>query len=158
MTAPMPKNSSTLSCEILSRAADVSALADAIEDWAGASGIQPKTIKYVGLMLDELIANVVSHAYGGREDGRIEVTAAYDGSIVTVTLRDYGPAFDPTQLAPAATDQGVEEREIGGLGVHFVRRIADQFSYRRDGNANEIVFCKAAPIENPGRREGRQDS
>lgn len=110
-----------------------------------ASGVGLKTACYVGLMLDELIANIIMHAYGGRGAGIIELAADYDGSNVTVRLRDYGPSFDPTALAPAKTELELDKREIGGLGVHFVRRIADAFSYRRDGDANEVFFSKNEP-------------
>lgn len=132
----------TFSCRLHSNAAEVAALADALAGWAKGCGMHARTVNYLGLMLDELVSNIVRHAYAGRHDGSIEIAAHCDGSAVCVTLRDEGPAFDPTQLAPADTEQGMDEREFGGLGVHFVRRIADRFSYRRDGTANETVFCK----------------
>lgn len=147
---PTPETPQTFSCCLHSNAAEVSALADALADWASALGVQTRTVNYLSLMLDELVSNIVRHAYGGRDDGMIEIAARYDGSAVCVTLRDQGPAFDPTRLAPADTGQKMDEREFGGLGVHFVRRIADRFGYQRDGAINETVFCKQDVSVNGG--------
>ena len=137
----MPTDSNTFSCTLLSRAQDVAALADSVQEWAKSCGLPDRSCHYLGLLLDELIANIVHHAYQGRDDGRIEIQAQFDGAMVRVALRDAGPPFDPTLLAPADTTQTMEAREFGGLGIHFVRRIANHFSYRRDGDVNEVVFC-----------------
>lgn len=125
-----------------SRAAEIAEAADAMRDWGQANGFQTRTINCIGVVLDELLANIASHAYGGREDGRIEVGAAFDGSSVSVTVRDYGPAFDPTQAAPVNTEQTIDERDFGGLGLLILNRFADTVSYRRDGDANAVVFGK----------------
>ena len=137
----MPNNSSSFSRQLTSRAEDIAALADDVHAWSKTCGISGRSCHHLGLLLDELIANIVHHAYQGRDDGRIEIQAQFDGAMVRVALRDAGPPFDPTLLAPADTTQTMEAREFGGLGIHFVRRIANHFSYRRDGDVNEVVFC-----------------
>jgi serine/threonine-protein kinase RsbW len=137
----MPTDSNTFSRTLLSRAQDVTALADSVQEWAKSCGLPDRSCHYLGLLLDELIANIVHHAYQGRDDGRIQIRIRIDGTQVCVTLRDTGPPFDPTRWAPADTTQAMDEREFGGLGIHFVRRIAEHFSYRRDGDVNEVVFC-----------------
>ena len=137
----MPTDSNTFSCTLLSRAQDVAALADSVQEWAKSCGLPDRSCHYLGLLLDELIANIVLHAYQDRDDGRIEIMIRLDGTMICVTLRDTGPPFDPTQQTPADTTQTVEERDFGGLGIHFVRGIASHFTYRRDGDVNEVVFC-----------------
>jgi serine/threonine-protein kinase RsbW len=152
MSAPS-SSSSSFSRQLNSRAPEIAELADAVEEWAATTGVQERTIRYVNIILDELIANIVAHAYRNCNDGIIEVNADYDGHRVCVTLRDYGPEFDPTSLPPADTEKDIDEREIGGLGVHFVRKLADHLSYQRhDGVANVVVFCKAeaSPESGPG--------
>ncbi len=137
----MLNNSTVFSRELLSRSADIAVLADSVQDWAATCGLSERTRHLLGILLDELVANIVRHAYTDREDGRIEVVMQLEDAMVCVTLRDFGSPFDPTLLAPADTTSGVDERDFGGLGIHFVRRIADRFSYRRDGDANEVTFC-----------------
>jgi serine/threonine-protein kinase RsbW len=128
--------------QLLSRPEDMAGLPDDLLAWAEAREVSARTIRYVNLMLDELISNIARHAYAGSVCGRIELSADYDGARVCLTLRDYGPPFDPLNCLAPETAQGLDEREFGGLGVHFVRKMADHISYRRDGDANEIVFCR----------------
>lgn len=139
----MPRETQIFRRQLRSGTADIAQLADALPDWAEACGMTKKTARYLSLMLDELIANIAEHAYGGREDGPIDVLAEFDGANVCLTLRDAGPPFDPTQLAPAALQGDVDQREPGGLGVHFVRQIADEFRYRRMEGGNEVFVRKA---------------
>ena len=133
----------TFSHQLSSNATEIAELFDLVAGWAKPLGVGQRTINYLILILDELVANIATHAYGGHGEGRIEIVASYDGASVCVTLRDHGPPFDPSQQAPANVELDMDDREIGGLGIHFVRRIADQLSYRRDGDVNEIVFCKS---------------
>lgn len=138
-----------LSRDFISRPEEIAALPDVLAAWAEAQGVGMRTINYVNLMLDELVSNIARHAYEGREDGRIEFSANFDGVSVCVRLRDYGPPFDPLCQSAPETAQGIEAREFGGLGIHFVKKMADHFSYRRDGDANEIVFCRRE-MKTPG--------
>lgn len=143
----MLNNSSAFSRVLQSRSADVATLADNVLDWAATCGLTERTRHQLGILLDELIANIVRHAYSGRENGRIEVEIRLEEAMLCVTLRDFGPPFDPTQLVPTNTTQDIDERSFGGLGIHFVQRMADRFSYRRDGDANEVIFCLSSMKE-----------
>lgn len=100
----------------------------------------------MSLMLDELITNIVMHGYGPSADGQVRVDASVEAGRFVVTLTGRAFAFDPLQVPAPDTTMELEEREIGGLGVHFVRRMADELSYRRiadaGGGANELRLVK----------------
>lgn len=121
---------------------EIAALPDVLVAWAEAQGVGMRTINYVNLMLDELVSNIARHAYEGRADGRIELSASFDDfrcvSACVITDR---PLILLCQSAPE-TALDIEARELGGLGIHFVKKMADHLSYRRDGDANEIIFCR----------------
>lgn len=96
------------------------------------------------LALDELITNAISHGFPGRAPGHITVTVERAGDRVTATLRDDGIAHDPFAQAPDPDlDLGIEEREIGGLGVFLVRELMDRADYRREGDFNIITLTKS---------------
>ena len=101
----------------------------------------------VNLILDELITNVIEHGYHGQPTGRIEVEAMVSEDSVVVRLTDHAPAFDPLQRPLPDTSADIDRRHIGGLGILFARRLADEMSYRRVGpdgpqQANEVHFVK----------------
>jgi anti-sigma regulatory factor (Ser/Thr protein kinase) len=62
--------------------------------------------------------------------------------VVSLTVQDEGVPFNPLD-APAADDTApIEERPIGGLGIHLVRKLMDEIAYAREGNRNRLVVRK----------------
>lgn len=86
------------------------------------------------------MANVVKYAYPEGSDGSIELTAQRSGNEVTFTLTDNGEPFDPTTIKPIDTSLSIEERPIGGLGIHLIKQMMDQVSYRYSDNKNILTM------------------
>lgn len=125
--------------------AEIESLTEALRGWSERHGIPARTVNSIILMLDELLTNVVMHGYGDDDSGEIEVTVLPVTNGVEVIIRDSAPAFDPFSIAEPDTTLDIDERDIGGLGVHFVRKMADNFAYRRDADFNEVRFSKSFP-------------
>jgi anti-sigma regulatory factor (Ser/Thr protein kinase) len=98
----------------------------------------------VNVALDELLANKLSHGMADRDAGsaKVEVQVQLDEERLTVTITDDGPGFDPFGQAEPDTTLSVEEREIGGLGIHLVRKLMDEVSYERRDGKNVVVLVK----------------
>lgn len=101
------------------------------------------------LALEEFLVNVVTHAYAG-SPGPVEVNCAVtelDGQVfLGVSIKDWGPAFDPFAQAPEPDlSLGVDERPIGGLGIHLVKAMAAHWMYQRQGEANIVNLYFAKP-------------
>jgi anti-sigma regulatory factor (Ser/Thr protein kinase) len=65
-----------------------------------------------------------------------------DKERLTVTLIDDGPPFDPFSEAAPDVTLSVEDRVIGGLGIHLVRKLMDEVSYERRDGQNVVVLKK----------------
>ena len=61
---------------------------------------------------------------------------------IAFALKDKGKPFNPTAQAEADTISGLEERQIGGLGIHLIRNIMDQMEYRREADSNVLIMTK----------------
>lgn len=96
----------------------------------------------VSVALDELLANAHSHARTGRDPCSVTVEVALDQDRVTVILTDDGTPFDPFGQDAPDTTLSVEERPIGGLGIHLVGQLMDQVSYQRREGHNVVVLVK----------------
>jgi serine/threonine-protein kinase RsbW len=92
--------------------------------------------------IDEILSNVVRYAYAGRAPADIELEFEFRHGIVTVTVIDSGPRFNPLEAPEPRTDLPLDERRPGGLGIAFIRSLTDEARYEwRDGkNALTIAL------------------
>lgn len=95
----------------------------------------------VHLMIEELFTNMVKYGGASRED--IEIGLAWEAPWLTVRLRDFDvERFDVTQAPRADLRQPVEQRRQGGLGLHFVQRVADGLAYEWVDRVSTITITK----------------
>lgn len=131
-----------LHCTLTGTVAELPAFFERMEDWALEHDIPLPLSSSFGLMLDELLTNVATHGYQG-QGGPVTIQLRFDApATLNAVLRDEGPAFDPTTLVAADVEASLEDRHIGGLGVHLVKKLADRFGYRRDGAVNEVSLSR----------------
>jgi anti-sigma regulatory factor (Ser/Thr protein kinase) len=50
--------------------------------------------------------------------------------------------FNPFTTEAPDTDLSIEEREVGGLGIHLVKNIMDEVHYKRHGDTNIVTVVK----------------
>jgi serine/threonine-protein kinase RsbW len=130
------------------------ALLDALEAHLSEAGAPMGVASAVMIAADEVLSNVVDH--GGA--ATVQVTAGVRDGRVTVEVVDDGVAFDPTAAAAPDTSLDVEDRDVGGLGVHLVRKLMDEVAYRREGERNRLRFSRSYDLMSPSRRTGGEAS
>jgi anti-sigma regulatory factor (Ser/Thr protein kinase) len=93
------------------------------------------------LALEEILLNVATH--GRPVDGRepsVEVRLDWDGKAVRMVILDDGLPFDPLSRDPPDVDAPLEDRPVGGLGVHLVRTLMDDVAWRHVDGRNELTL------------------
>ena len=111
-------------------------LLDRLEAFAEEAGIAPRAAQHLALVAEELAANVAMHAKGA---SMLRVEVRHEGDTLHLLIEDDGPEFDPLSAPAPDLDAGVEERDIGGLGVHFVRKLTRSAHYERLGGLNRLT-------------------
>lgn len=97
---------------------------------------------HVQLVLDELATNVINHGYGA-SGHNFQVMIESKPQAVRIEMVDEARPFDPLQDAPnPTTDASVEEREVGGLGVHIAKQLMDEMEYWREDGKNRLTLVK----------------
>ncbi len=114
----------------------------AFNDFAVAHGLAPAVRRKMNLVFDELLNNTMSYGFDDGQDGVIEIDVEVDADRLVVTIRDNGRPFNPFGAVVPDTTLSVDERQIGGLGVHLVRNVMDEFAYHRQTDRNVIVLTK----------------
>ncbi|WP_372404655.1 ATP-binding protein [Streptomyces luteireticuli] len=120
-------------------------------DLAALAGLPDEAAYRLRLAADELATNVVVHGYRGRE-GELRLEGGVDPDTVWLRLEDDAPRFDPRDgHRPPQTDLPLEQRPIGGLGVHLALTALDDFShgYADGRNSSTLVIRRDGPGHRP---------
>lgn len=102
----------------------------------------PEALSFdVNLILEELFTNFVKYNPEGEEEIEISLERLEDD--LEIRLVDVGVReFDPTARPEVDVDRKPEERTPGGLGIHLVKKIADEIRYEHRDGASIITVTK----------------
>jgi sigma-B regulation protein RsbU (phosphoserine phosphatase) len=115
---------------------------DFVKSFGDELKLEEKDTQNLKLAIEEAVVNVINYAYPKGTYGSIELDASLEGNELKFILSDSGKEFDPTLRPEADINAGVEDRPIGGLGVHLVRQIMDSVSYERKEGMNILTMTK----------------
>ena len=127
--------------------ASLSLIRKFVRQQAIAAGLDKKQIYKLGLAIDEIATNAISHGYEESEtSGELSLSAEIDAATLTIVLEDTAPPFDPlTEAEPENLDQPLEQRAAGGLGVFLAVQNVDDFAYRYANGRNCHTFIMNRP-------------
>ena len=115
----------------------------AIEELAEEENWSPDVTFQIGLAVEELGVNIVNYGYEDDKDHEIRIVISSDDEAITIEIEDDGHAFNPLSDAPEPDlDAEVEDRTVGGLGIHLVRTMMDEVHYQRQQNKNCLTLVK----------------
>jgi anti-sigma regulatory factor (Ser/Thr protein kinase) len=111
-----------------------------VEGFLDGEGIDTDPSFEIQLVIEELFTNMVKYSRDGHQD--IAISLEREGPRLVIRLRDFDvEPFDVTRVPTADVDQPITERTRGGLGLHLVRQVADDFRYDyRDRNSTITVI------------------
>jgi anti-sigma regulatory factor (Ser/Thr protein kinase) len=106
---------------------------DHVREFVGAAaqkcGLDAPAIYAVQLAVDEGFSNIIEHAYGGECLEKIECKCQIAPSGLTITLRDCGSPFDPASIPDPNLTAELQDRDVGGLGLYFIRQLMDEVEF-----------------------------
>jgi serine/threonine-protein kinase RsbW len=123
-------------------AAAIGTLMDRLEAFVEEAALPPQLGSRLMLVCEELAANVAEHAAGASS---LRIAIHRDEAAVRVAVEDDGPAFDPLGVPEADTTLTAEERGEGGLGLHLIRKLAQDVRYARVDNWNRVSLVLGMP-------------
>lgn len=109
---------------------------------AGEFELEESVVMNLKLAVEEAVVNIISYAYPGKKDEKIQIEVTYASKRITVVITDSGIPFDPTAGQEPDLSLPLEERPIGGLGTYLVRQLMTDVHYARSGNKNILTMIK----------------
>jgi serine/threonine-protein kinase RsbW len=118
-------------------------LTEILEDWGVNESLEPSIVGVFNVCLDEIITNIIKHGYeSSGKSGTIQLELAVGPGWAEAVTLDQAPAFDPLAKATPDTGLALEDREIGGLGIHLVREMMDRVAYQYVDGSNRFLMRK----------------
>lgn len=126
---------------------ELSQLAIDLETFGEENEISPAIIPCFNLCLDEVLTNIISYGYDDGPEHAAHLELSLKDEVMTAEIRDEGRAFNPLEDAPEPDlESDIEDRDIGGLGIHFCKEMMDKLEYRREDDWNILTMSKSVAL------------
>ena len=131
-----------LSLSIKNDLGEIGRMSQEVASWCHTQ-VLPEEVEFqIDLVLDELVSNVIRHGLKDNKEHFIAVNMWCDGHDLVLEVEDDGVPFNPLDNPTPDINKPIEERRIGGLGIHLVRQIMDTLAYERRGEKNYLFMKK----------------
>lgn len=101
----------------------------------------------MNLAIEEIIANIIQHAYPKGESSEIQLQAHITPGRLTFQITDEGIAVDPFQKKSPDEKPSLEEQLTKGLGHFLIHRTMDEVNYRTTDTQNLLTLVKRLDID-----------
>ena len=115
-------------------------LSEKAQAFIGPHDAPARAVYVVDLALEEMVTNIIKYGYDDDGAHEIFVRINVTGDGIVVELEDDGHEFDPLSVPEPDKPKTIQERKIGGLGIHLVRNMASDMTYRREGGRNILTI------------------
>jgi len=133
---------SSFSVVFVNRREEIRRIGEVAEQFGAEQHLSDDMVMSINLVLDEVLANIIGYGYDDDKEHEIHVTMSLEGDLLTIVVDDDARAFDPLQAPPPDLTLPLEERPVGGLGVHIVRTVMDAVEYQRRDGHNILTMRK----------------
>lgn len=123
--------------------ADLAPLAERIRASLNGLGLSERDLFCIDLVCDELITNTIKYGYADTAEHQIAVNLSVRPHEIVIELEDDGQPFNPLNNAAPDTTLALQDRPIGGLGIHLLREMMDHCEYRHTNGKNCVTFQKS---------------
>jgi anti-sigma regulatory factor (Ser/Thr protein kinase) len=113
-----------------------------LNDFFERNKLDMSLLPQMDLALEEAIANVIMYAYPEGERGTVEICLEKKENLLQTRISDAGMPFNPLQQPEAKLASSIEERPIGGLGIHLIKEIMDEVVYQYKNGKNMLTMIR----------------
>lgn len=133
----------------LTRRAEIPQLHEKLDSLALEKGIAPEHLHMIQLAVEEYLTNVFNYAFDKEVRPTVKVRLGLQNGEVHLEFEDEGRPFNLLQYPVPDLTLPLDERPIGGLGIHMIRQSMDRVEYRRVGAKNVVLMTKQVKTAMP---------
>lgn len=131
-----------VSLRIANDLAELTRVAERVDDFCAAHNVPADCAFKLNVALEELLTNTMSYGFDDTLRHEIAITVARAGDEIVAEISDDARPFDPLTAPAPDLDSTIEERRVGGLGVHLVKTLMDKVVYAYRDGRNRVTLRK----------------
>ena len=128
--------------ELKSQLSELNSLCRHLEDCGDVMELPQKCLFEINLGLDELFTNIISYGFEDESEHQIKFSLAKEKETLVVQVEDDGKPFNPLEVASPEVSLDLDEVNIGGMGIHLIKKMMDDIVYQRVEGKNKLVLKK----------------
>jgi anti-sigma regulatory factor (Ser/Thr protein kinase) len=130
------------SFELKSDLSELETLCQHLNKFGNVTGLSEACITDINICLDELFTNIVSYGFADDLEHKIRFAINLDNNVLTLNIEDEGIPFNPLEKKDPEIPADLIDVRIGGLGIHIIRKLMDDISYKRKRGKNKLTMKK----------------
>ena len=128
---------------ISNKLAEIRNVAGVVDELSSEWKFLPKLSKQLNLAIEEVVSNIIFYAYSDKKEHIIIIEIQNLDKGICIQITDDGAFFNLLESdSDIDFNTSIEERKIGGLGIHILKTLVDEIHYERRGNLNIVKFTK----------------
>jgi anti-sigma regulatory factor (Ser/Thr protein kinase) len=138
----MTSNRASLTLQVPGAMEAIRPATEQAEAWLASHMVSFEAMYLVSLAIEELVSNCVKYGYVDSREHVIDILLCIDDRALRIEVIDDGNPFNPLEAPRPDLSLPIEERPIGGLGLHLLRELSDDVNYERKNGRNRLTLTK----------------
>lgn len=126
------------------QASEKQKVVQALEQFGREHQLPADVLRAADLALEEHLTNLMTHGFADNREHQITVGFTLTSDFI-IEVEDDGPPFNPLELPEVDTTVPLDQRPVGGLGIHLMRRFMDELEYHSEHGRNVLRMRKRLP-------------
>ncbi len=120
---------------------EISKLEIVVETLSSDWNLKNKVGFNLNLVIEEVVSNIIIHGETEPEINKeVVLDLEFINESICIEIKDNCKAFNPLNEAEKSIEDSLEDMQIGGLGIHFIKKLSQNLKYKRDDNYNILSF------------------
>ena len=139
---PAGSHNEQMQFTLKNRLPEIARLTERLGRFAADNELTPSVLHDINLALEEAVTNIISYGYSDNREHEILIHIRIKPGEVIVELKDDARAFNPLTAPQTDVTKPLDQRTVGGLGIHLMRNLMDKIEYLRLEDGNLLIMKK----------------
>ena len=133
---------SVVEITIVNQGGELARVAALLDQLGTERHLAPEMVADMHIALDEVLTNITKYAYTDDAEHKIHIRFRILDNVLEAEIEDDGAPFNPLVVSAPDVSAPLRERQVGGVGMHFVRCLLDEVIYKHVDGRNRLVLKK----------------